>query len=352
MSTAIESVLNETRVFEPSAGVRRPGAPDAGRLPPPGAPRPTRTTAATGPSSPATTSSGTSRSRRRSTSPRRRSTSGSPTAQLNASYNCLDRHLDTTPNRCAIIFEADDGTVTRVTYKRALRARLPVRQRPEEARHQEGRPRPHLPADVDRGGRRDAGLRADRRDPLGRVRRLLGQERPRAHRRRRRAPGHHRRRPDARRQGNRAEARGRRGAGDGRLRARSRVSSSTAAPAATSPGTTSATSGGTTSSPACRTTAGRRRSRPSTRCSSSTRRAPPASRRASSTRPGGYLLRRRLLDEVDVRHQDLRRLLVHRRRGLGHRPHLRRLRSAGGRRDAGDLRGRADVSQPRRGSGR
>ncbi|HSN46713.1 MAG TPA: acetate--CoA ligase [Casimicrobiaceae bacterium] len=37
--------------------------------------------------------------------------------QLNASYNCLDRHLDTTPNRCAIIFEADDGTVTRVTYK-------------------------------------------------------------------------------------------------------------------------------------------------------------------------------------------------------------------------------------------
>ena len=58
-----------------------------------------------------------------------------------------------------------------------------------------------------------------------------------------------------RRQGDRAQAGGRRGAGDGRLRARSRASSSTAAPAATSPGTTSATSGGTTSSPACRTTA-------------------------------------------------------------------------------------------------
>ena len=36
---------------------------------------------------------------------------------INASYNCLDRHLQTIPNRTAIIFEADDGTVTRVTYK-------------------------------------------------------------------------------------------------------------------------------------------------------------------------------------------------------------------------------------------
>jgi len=36
---------------------------------------------------------------------------------LNASYNCLDRHLETTPNRLAVIFEADDGNVTKVTYK-------------------------------------------------------------------------------------------------------------------------------------------------------------------------------------------------------------------------------------------
>ena len=36
---------------------------------------------------------------------------------LNASYNCLDRHQLTQPNRPAIIFEADDGTVTKVTYK-------------------------------------------------------------------------------------------------------------------------------------------------------------------------------------------------------------------------------------------
>src|SRR5581483_6124250 len=36
---------------------------------------------------------------------------------INASYNCLDRHLQTIPHRTAIIFEADDGAVTRVTYK-------------------------------------------------------------------------------------------------------------------------------------------------------------------------------------------------------------------------------------------
>jgi len=37
--------------------------------------------------------------------------------ELNVSANCLDRHLTTQPNKTAIIFEADDGTVTKVTYK-------------------------------------------------------------------------------------------------------------------------------------------------------------------------------------------------------------------------------------------
>jgi acetyl-CoA synthetase len=37
--------------------------------------------------------------------------------ELNASYNCLDRHLKTQPDKVAIIFEADDGTVTKVSYK-------------------------------------------------------------------------------------------------------------------------------------------------------------------------------------------------------------------------------------------
>ncbi|MFZ9375127.1 MAG: acetate--CoA ligase [Burkholderiaceae bacterium] len=41
--------------------------------------------------------------------------------QLNASANCLDKHLGTpVENKAAIIFEADDGTVTTVTYKELL----------------------------------------------------------------------------------------------------------------------------------------------------------------------------------------------------------------------------------------
>jgi acetyl-CoA synthetase len=41
--------------------------------------------------------------------------------ELNASYNCLDRHLKTQPDKIAIIFEADDGKLTRVSYKELYR---------------------------------------------------------------------------------------------------------------------------------------------------------------------------------------------------------------------------------------
>jgi acetyl-CoA synthetase len=37
--------------------------------------------------------------------------------ELNVSANCLDRHLNTIPNKAAIIFEADDGSTKTVTYK-------------------------------------------------------------------------------------------------------------------------------------------------------------------------------------------------------------------------------------------
>jgi len=43
--------------------------------------------------------------------------------QLNVSYNCLDRHLATRANKTALIFEADDGAVTKVTYQQ-LHARV------------------------------------------------------------------------------------------------------------------------------------------------------------------------------------------------------------------------------------
>ena len=37
--------------------------------------------------------------------------------ELNASYNCLDKHLKSQPDKTAIIFEADDGKVTKISYK-------------------------------------------------------------------------------------------------------------------------------------------------------------------------------------------------------------------------------------------
>src|SRR3989441_9673638 len=37
--------------------------------------------------------------------------------ELNASYNCLDRHMKTQADKTAIIFEADDGKVTKITYR-------------------------------------------------------------------------------------------------------------------------------------------------------------------------------------------------------------------------------------------
>ena len=41
--------------------------------------------------------------------------------ELNASANCLDRHMGTpVENKTAVIFEADDGTVTKTTYKELL----------------------------------------------------------------------------------------------------------------------------------------------------------------------------------------------------------------------------------------
>lgn len=43
--------------------------------------------------------------------------------ELNVSYNCLDRHLKTKGDTTAIIFEADDGKVSKISYK-ALHAKV------------------------------------------------------------------------------------------------------------------------------------------------------------------------------------------------------------------------------------
>ncbi len=41
--------------------------------------------------------------------------------KLNASYNCLDKHASSNPNETAIIFEADDGQVKKITYLQLLK---------------------------------------------------------------------------------------------------------------------------------------------------------------------------------------------------------------------------------------
>ena len=83
--------------------------------------------------------------------------------ELNASYNCLDRHLKTQPDKVAIIFEADDGKVTRITYKQLYHDVCRLANALHAHGIKQGRPGAHLHADVDPGRGRDAGLRAHRR---------------------------------------------------------------------------------------------------------------------------------------------------------------------------------------------
>ena len=118
---------------------------------------------------------------------------------------------------------------------RAARACLPPRQCDEGARRQEGRPRHDLHADDPGGGLRDARLRADRRGPLRRLRRLLAGFAREPHRGLPLRFRHHRRRGPARRQADPAEGQHRQGDREGgeRRGARSATCSSCAAPAAT-----------------------------------------------------------------------------------------------------------------------
>ena len=61
--------------------------------------------------------------------------------ELNASYNCLDRHLKTQPDKVAIIFEADDGKVTKITYKELYHEVCKFANALKAHGHQDRRPR-------------------------------------------------------------------------------------------------------------------------------------------------------------------------------------------------------------------
>ncbi len=102
--------------------------------------------------------------------------------KTNVAYNCVDRHLTTwRRNKAAIIWESDEGRTQDLHLPVAVLQGVPIRQRSQEARHQEGRPRRHLHADDSRARHRDARVCAHRCDPLDRVRRLLGTGAARPH---------------------------------------------------------------------------------------------------------------------------------------------------------------------------
>ena len=92
----------------------------------------------------------------------------------NVAYNCIDRHLERRGDQVAIIWEGDDPSeLAQDHLPRAAPRGVPDGKRPAQPRRRPRRYGHDLPADDPRGRLRDARLRASRRDPLGRVRRLL-----------------------------------------------------------------------------------------------------------------------------------------------------------------------------------
>ena len=251
--------------------------------------------------------------------------------QLNASYNCLDRHLDTTPNRCAIIFEADDGTVTRVTYKQLYERVCQFANGLKKLGIKKGdRVLIYLPMSIEAVVAMQACARigAIHSVVFGGFSAKSVQERI----------------VDA---GARLVI-----TADGQMRGGKEIALKPAVDEALALGGTELGRGRRRLPPHRRQRRLGRQARhlverPRHRTAA---RLPghPGRGRAPAVHPLHVGLDRqaqgspaldgrlpaagRLLDEVDVRHQEFRRLLVHRRRRLGHRPHLRRLRPAGGRR--------------------
>ena len=136
---------------------------------------------------------------------------------LNAAYNCIDRHLKTRakPDRDHLGGRRSQGR-QEDHLQGAARRGVPDGQHPAQPQRQEGRPRHHLHADDPGGGLRDARLRADRRDALGGVRRLLAGLARQPDRGLQVERRHHRRRGRARRPENSAQGQHRCGDRQGR----------------------------------------------------------------------------------------------------------------------------------------
>ena len=132
---------------------------------------------------------------------------------LNVSANCLDRHLSTwRGTKAALIWEGDDGSSAHLHLPAASPRGEPVRERAAQEGGGQGRPSRALPADDPGAADRDARVRTHRRDPLGRVRRILGERASRPDPGLRSEAARHRRRGYPRRPEGAAQGRGRRGA--------------------------------------------------------------------------------------------------------------------------------------------
>ena len=115
--------------------------------------------------------------------------------KTNASYNCLDAHLDTPRrNKAAIIWEGEPGDTRMLTYQQLHREVCKFANVLKGLGIQAGRRGLDLHADGARAGDRHAGLRPHRRGAFGDLRRLLQRGHRRPQQRRQRQARHHRRR--------------------------------------------------------------------------------------------------------------------------------------------------------------
>ena len=117
--------------------------------------------------------------------------------KLNASANCLDRHVEAgRGDRVAYHWRGEEGEERDITYAELLADTQRFANALKDVGVEHGRRRRDLPADDPRGRRRDAGLRPHRRRPQRRLRRLLGRGGARADGvLRGEGAGHRRRRP-------------------------------------------------------------------------------------------------------------------------------------------------------------
>ncbi len=262
--------------------------------------------------------------------------------ELNASVNCLDRHLAAGGgDKTAYIWVGEPGDERVISYRELHDEVNRLANVLRDLGVKQGRPRRDLPRHGARAADGAPGLRAHRRRALGDLRRLLGAVARRAHQRRRVRGADHGRRRLA--QGRDRAAQGGRRRGAGRLpddRARARRAPHRARdrlgrgprPLVPRP---------------------RSRGRRLVRARAHERRGPalPAlhlghDRQAEGHRAhdGRLPARHEGHARARLRHPRRRRLLVHRRHRLGHRALLHRLRAAPEPHDRRDLRGRARAS--------